>query len=181
MHCLQSFCPPGSLTKTAATAACLDAPAADTRWHAVLVPMQLGYRVVGAVLLLLPSSSSAASQAAAAAGFAASVGAADSQGTDGTAVSAAAAGLLIGAAPGPEAGTGQDVVAGENTGALLQPLLRTPGALEAIAACVAECCLGPVLPQVEQVSVGAALQAAYCRAVAQATQPEGLSHAHAQT
>ncbi|KAG2440259.1 hypothetical protein HXX76_004371 [Chlamydomonas incerta] len=145
LQALQVYCPPGQ-QPGAATDAGQDAPAADTRWHAVLVPMQLGYRVVGAVLLLLPSSSPAAMEA----GCAASVAAADSLGTDGAAVVAAAAGSVAYAAPGPAAGSGQDEAKGANTGALLQPLLRTPGALEAIASCVAECCLGPVLPQVEQ-------------------------------
>ncbi|KAG2486846.1 hypothetical protein HYH03_014529 [Edaphochlamys debaryana] len=40
----------------------------------------------------------------------------------------------------------------------LQPQLdpRSPGALEALGACVAECCLGPVLPGIEQVASAAA-------------------------
>ncbi|KAG2455025.1 hypothetical protein HYH02_000850 [Chlamydomonas schloesseri] len=145
---LKAYCPPDHAAEpcSAAPLAEQDTSAAGgTRWHAMLVPMQLGYRVVGAVLLLLPASSPVAAPVAAAA-------AVDSLGADGAVAIAVAAGAgaAADAAAGLETGGGQDVTAGANAGALLQPLLRTPGAPEAIAACVAECCLGPVLPQVEQ-------------------------------
>ncbi|KAG2494285.1 hypothetical protein HYH03_007638 [Edaphochlamys debaryana] len=42
---------------------------------------------------------------------------------------------------------------------LLHALLTKPGALEELGACVAECCLGPVLPAVSQVCCNAALLA----------------------
>ncbi|KAG2494281.1 hypothetical protein HYH03_007634 [Edaphochlamys debaryana] len=51
------------------------------------------------------------------------------------------------AAPGP----------GPGPPPLLHALLTQPGALEELGACVAECCLGPVLPAVSQVCSSAAL------------------------
>ncbi|KAG2494282.1 hypothetical protein HYH03_007635 [Edaphochlamys debaryana] len=52
-------------------------------------------------------------------------------------------------APGPGPGPGPPP--------LLHALLTQPGALEELGACVAECCLGPVLPAVSQVCSSAAL------------------------
>ncbi|KAG2496387.1 hypothetical protein HYH03_005615 [Edaphochlamys debaryana] len=105
---LRAACPPDDpSTRTAGSGP----------WHVLLVPLQLGPQLVGALLLALPGGDE---------------------------------GRRGGAPPSP----------------LHRALLETPGALHEVAACVAECCLSPVLPAVQQVC-SAAVRVASCSSVPQ--------------
>ncbi|KAG2496389.1 hypothetical protein HYH03_005616 [Edaphochlamys debaryana] len=105
---LRAACPPDDpSTRTAGSGP----------WHVLLVPLQLGPQLVGALLLALPGGGE---------------------------------GRRGGAPPSP----------------LHRALLETPGALHEVAACVAECCLAPVLPAVQQVC-SAAVRVASCSSVPQ--------------
>ncbi|KAG2494286.1 hypothetical protein HYH03_007639 [Edaphochlamys debaryana] len=65
-------------------------------------------------------------------------------------------GAMLLALPG-EAAAAPTPGPGPSPPPLLHALLTQPGALEELGACVAECCLGPVLPAVSQVCASAAL------------------------
>ncbi|KAG2483199.1 hypothetical protein HYH03_017934 [Edaphochlamys debaryana] len=99
--------------------------AAAAAWHVLLVPLMLGPQLVGAMLLALPGSGSSS-------GGKGRLSASD---LDRRPVSPGQIGLETSShGPLPH----------------LDMLCTEPGALEALGACVAECCLGPVLPAVEQ-------------------------------